>query len=74
MNLKEIVNRHDSIPIQQDEAFFVISEYIKIRKGVDVQPRIENRFGSLHAVAQVQLMGNMLIHAICWLKENGYEA
>lgn len=70
MNLKEIVNRDDRKPVSQNECLFVIKEYIKIRKGVDVDPRIETRLGRMKTILDLQLMSQMATHAIGWLKGN----
>jgi hypothetical protein len=65
MDLKEIVNRPDDKPIEQDEALFVINEYIKIRKGRYVSFSISN---PMH----VGLMVQMACVAINWLRCNNY--
>jgi neutral trehalase len=70
MNLKDIVNRSNEIPIEENEAYLVIKEYIKARKKVDVNPRIESRFGTINTVREVKLMHHMLNDAIGWFRQN----
>ncbi len=70
MNLKELIDRPNETPIQEDEAYFILREYIKIRKGVDISPRLSSIFGRMGATIEVQIMHNMLDYAIAWLKEN----
>lgn len=70
MDLKEIVNRPDGTPIEEQEAYFVIKEYVKARKDVDIQPQINARMGQIQAMFEVNLMHQMLSYAIAWFKEN----
>ena len=73
MDLREIINRPDDVPIEEEESYFVIREYIKIRKGKNVNPRIETRFGHIYSMQECHLMLNMLNYAIIWLRENKYK-
>ena len=68
MNLKELIDKE---VLEQEEALFVIGEYIKARKGVDVQPFIETRFGNLNTAIQLKLMNSALLTAVCWFKSEG---
>ena len=70
MNLKEIVNRPNETPLEEDEAYLVIKQDVKARKGVDIEPRIEIRRGKFVAMHEVNLMHQMLNHAIAWFREN----
>ena len=70
MDIKEIVNRPDSIPIQEKEAYFVIREYVKARKGVEIDPEIDLSFGSISAIREIHLMHSMLNSAISWYRQN----
>lgn len=70
MDLKEIVNRPNETPIQEQEACLVIKEYIKARKGVEIQPKIETRLGQIYAMREVNLMHEMLNYAIGWFRQN----
>lgn len=70
MNLKEIVNRPNEAPIQQHEAYFVIKEYVKARKGVDINPTIDTRLGVFSANMEIKLMHKLLDYAIAWFREN----
>jgi hypothetical protein len=70
MDLKEIVNRPNETPIEEQEAYLVIKEYIKARKGVEIQPMIETRLGKLNAMHEVNLMHQMLNYAIGWFRQN----
>jgi hypothetical protein len=72
MNLKEIINRPNETPLEEDEACLVIKQYIKARKGVDVKPKIEIRYGRARAMHEVNLMHQMLNHAIGWFRQNPY--
>ena len=40
MNLKEIINRDFSEPISQEECLFILHEYTKIRKNIEINPII----------------------------------
>ena len=66
MNLQEIVNRDTNYLVQQDEALFVISEYIMKRKGVYVKPRIS----IFNMANDIHLMNSMFLEAANWFKIN----
>ena len=68
MDLKEIVNRPDNYAITQEEVLFVIKEYIKIRKNVDVNPTIDVRSGNMKAIMELQMMIEMATYAVGWLR------
>lgn len=68
MYLKEIVNRPNEMPIEQDEALFVIKEYIKARKGVDTNPKVETKLGTFHTMIELDLMIDMLNYAVGWFR------
>ena len=70
MDLKEIINRPNETPLEQEEAYLVIKQYVKARKGVDIKPKIEIRRGRLVAMHEINLMHQMLNHAIAWFREN----
>jgi len=70
MNLKEIVTRDKRIPVIEDECLFVIKEYIKERKGIDVNPVI-NLDTSL--MLQYQIMNRLFLCASNWYLENKYK-
>lgn len=70
MDLKEIVNRPDNYTITQDEALFVIKEYIKIRKNVDVNPTIDIRSGKMKVIMELKMMIEMVTYAVGWLRGN----
>ena len=70
MDLKEIVNRPDDSPITQEEACFVIAEYVKERKGANIKPSIDTRMGSVWADRETQLMYRMLEYAVTWYRRN----
>ncbi len=72
MNLVEIVNRKDNHNLSDDEALFVIKEYVKIRKGVEITPIIEKRLGKAYAMIQLNMLFEMASLAIFWLKENKF--
>ncbi len=67
MNLKEIVNRTDNHVISTEEALFVIKEYIKIHKGVYVNPVIELRHGNIKEILRLKRMADI---AISWIRSN----
>lgn len=69
MNLRDIVNRPDGYPIDQDEAVFVIEQYVKIRKGKEIKGYIETNYGALNTSKELNLMMKMSTHAICWLRD-----
>lgn len=70
MDLKEIVFRGDKYPISQDEALFVIREYVKARKGVDIIPTPNKQFGMAYYARELSLMSNMATQAISWFRTN----
>lgn len=69
MDIKEIVNRPYEYPISQEESLFVIREYIRIRKGVVINPEIDVRHGQMKAMIELQMMAEMSNHACLWLRE-----
>ena len=70
MDLKEIVNRPNRAVLQEDEAYFVLQEYIRIRKNRKITPRIDYSRGTMKAMKETQLLNHMLVHATQWFKEN----
>lgn len=73
MDLKEIVNRNPKIPVEQEECLFVIKEYIKIRKNVEVEPMIDTRWGMINTNLELTRMMQMFNHATAWLKSNHFK-
>lgn len=63
MNVKDIISRNN---ITQDEAMYVIGEYIYERKGVRVSPVIETRLGQAYALHQIKLMNQAYDRAFAW--------
>ena len=72
MNLKEIVYRSEQKAITQEECLFVIKEYVKIRKGVEITPYITppRGFNAFKTVDELKLMTNMVNHACGWLEDS----
>lgn len=70
MNIKEIVERNDRLPISEKEACYVIGQYVEKRKGVKCNATIEKNYGVLYLQQQYALMSQMLPHAIAWFREN----
>lgn len=71
MELQELVNRDLRDVMSQGKCLFVIKEYIKTRKGVDVSPKIEVGQPSVFVYQELKLMNYMCNHAINWFRENG---
>ena len=70
MNLKEIVFRDDALPIEQDEALFLMKEYIKVRKGVTVEPYIERGSSMLHTKIQLTRLAQTVPYMVMWFRSN----
>lgn len=70
MDLKEIVTRDTSLDITQEESLFVLKSYVKIRKGKNIEPVIITDMPTIFIQGQLQLMGQMTIHAVTWLNNN----
>lgn len=70
MDLTEIINRPDETPLQEQECYFILSEYVRARKGVAIVPRIETRFGQMIAERDAAIMHEMLNYAIAWFRIN----
>ena len=72
MNLKEIINRDFSEPIFQEECLFVLYEYIKIRKNIEINPiiNITSIKGQLTILHQIQEMIKLTNTAIIWYRNN----
>ena len=73
MNLYEIVNRNDCMAISQEEALFVIKQYVMIRKGSEITPALRitqpNKLTMVRR-SEVQLMVSMTAQACAWLIVN----
>lgn len=74
MDLKEIINRPITESIDQDESCFVIKQYLRIRKNINVNPIPESRLGRNKFISEISLMSEMTNHAIVWFKENTYKS
>lgn len=72
MTLKEIINRDFSEPISQEECLFVLYEYIKIRKNIEINPIIDitSIKGQLTTSYQIQKMIELTNTAIIWYRNN----
>tara|TARA_R110000851_G_scaffold305835_1_gene463989 strand:- start:6050 stop:6274 length:225 start_codon:yes stop_codon:yes gene_type:complete len=70
MELKEIVERDINAPIDQDEALFVLKEYVRVRKGRDINPTIITNMPAIFIIQQLELMSKMTLHAIVWFRDN----
>jgi hypothetical protein len=66
MKLKELIEKQE---LTTDESLFIIQQYVKIRKGLDITPAIlaDNE---LQFMREIHLMNYLLQHAILWLKQN----
>ena len=70
MDLKEIITRDLTAPIEQEEALFVLKEYVKARKGKDINPTIVTNVPSILIMQQLELMNKLSLHAVVWFKKN----
>ena len=72
MNLKEIITRDFSETITQEECLFVLHEYIKVRKNIEVNPIIDiiSIKGQLTILPQMQKMIELTNAAIMWYRNN----
>lgn len=66
MNLTEIINRDSRYLIQQDEALYVIQQYIIKRKGINVNPKVH----IFRMNTELPIMCKMMLHAIGWFRMN----
>lgn len=64
MNLKELIKRNERLSVE--ESLFVIKEYVKIRKGVDIVPVLDPMLMSRF------LMNQLTDYAINWLRSNNF--
>jgi len=69
MNIKEIVNRPEHLPIDETEACYLIEEYVKAKKGVSIKAYIEKEYGVLHLQKEYALMSKMLPYAVAYFKQ-----
>ena len=70
MNLSEIINKTEPT---QDEMLFAIQQYIKIRKGEDVNPVIDTSRSNMYTMVQLQQMRRLYIVSAEWLRDNQTE-
>lgn len=70
MDLKEIINRPLTQPMQQDESLFVLNEYVRIRKNVNISPVLLQTNVRFYNEQQLKMMSDMVTVALAWLKEN----
>jgi hypothetical protein len=61
--VKEIVERDDKIISTTEEALLVIKEYIRVRKGYDVNPVANDMMG-------IHLMAHAYPVAVAWFRDN----
>ena len=69
MNIKEIVNRLDRLPINEAEACYLIEEYVKAKKGVSIKAYVEKEYGVLYLQKEYALMQKMLPYAVAYFRE-----
>ena len=72
MEIQEIVQRPDNLPISEEEAMFLITEYIRVKKGVKVNMHIEKRYGIFGMEREYSLMAKMLPYAVSYFRENRF--
>lgn len=68
MDIKEIVNRPYNVPISQDESLYLIEQYVKDKKGVDVNIHI--LMNPFTIERHTKLMLKALPYAIAHFKQN----
>lgn len=73
MDLKEIAFRSPNAPIEQEECLYVVKQYVKIRKGVDINPKIDTKFGRIGIERELYIMLLMSNIAINWLRINYFK-
>lgn len=64
MNLNELIKKNERLSIE--ESLFVIKEYIKIRKGVEIVPVLDPMLMSRF------LMNQLTDYAVNWLRSNNF--
>ena len=72
MELKEIISRSTGGEVTQEESLFVIKSYIKIRKGVDVNPIIRDGFMGIlehHDLSRMKMLTDL---ALDWFIKTEY--
>ena len=67
MDIREIVNRNDTEPINEDEAYFLIKSYIHEKTGKVVEPRINYH----NYLFECRLMHDLLNHIIAYYRNEG---
>jgi len=70
MDLKEIVNRDLDLPLTQEESLFVLKEYVKVRKGQDINPVIIMDMPTPFIIRQLEIMASLTFYAIMWYRTN----
>ena len=73
MVLKEIISRSTNGEITQEESLFVIKQYIKIRKNVDVEPVIRNGMMGLFQPHDIKIMKVLTDRALDWFIKTEYD-
>lgn len=63
MNLKEIISRHDRYPVDEMEMIFVVENYIKDRKGVNVNIDIRTNRNEISYTFQIHKLINAYNYA-----------
>jgi hypothetical protein len=62
MDLEELINRPDTEVIYEQEAIFVVEEYLRVRKGRSV------RINPCDSPFQYKLLVKALSHAVAWFR------
>jgi septum formation topological specificity factor MinE len=70
MDLMNIVNRDERLPVDQSEVLYVIQQYIKARKGIEVTPYINSNMGIINLQLEVSAMNQAFLIAQSWFKQN----
>ena len=66
MDIKNIISRNSPIWLNEDEALFLIKEYIKAKKGVNINPQMN--LTSFGAVRELHLLHEMAHTAFDYFK------
>jgi hypothetical protein len=70
MNIQHIIEKSDHSTLSIYESLFLIEQYVKERKGVEIKARIETNLGSFREDVELRLMNIFVNYAINYFKTN----
>ena len=69
MNIESIIKKADYGVVDQSEMIYLIKQYVYDKKGVNIKPFVETRFGTIVCKMELMRMFDMFNYAHAYYKQ-----